>query len=206
VDLITGKSVMVGGSEYEVDLLIFSTGYRSPNISSPAYKAGTSVIGRHGQSLDDHWANGITTLQGVISHEFPNLFWPGPLQAGSTANHIFVLGQLATHVAYILSELARRAAKDPSLGPSLAIEPTAEAQEEWSMQCLSRAGSFASLAGCTPGYLNMEGEMDRISGMAEHMKAARGAIWGQEMAEYLNVIEGWSSQGELKGLRITVAS
>jgi cation diffusion facilitator CzcD-associated flavoprotein CzcO len=206
VDLITEKGVMVGGSEYEIDLLIFSTGYRSPTIGSPAFKAGISVIGRDGQSLDDSWTNGVSTLHGVISHGFPNLFWPGPLQAGATGNHMFVLDQMASHVAYILSESARRAAKDPSMGPSLTIEPTVEAQEEWSMQVLSRAASFAGVAGCTPGYTNREGEMDRISGMAEQMKAARGAIWGHGMADYVSVLEGWRSQGELKGLTVTVAS
>jgi hypothetical protein len=119
---------------------------------------------------------------------------------------MFTLDQLTTHIAYILSESARRAAKDQSLGSSLTIEPTVEAQEEWSMQILSRAASFAGLAGCTPGYLNREGEMDRISGMAEHMKAARGAIWGQGIADFVNVIEGWRSQGELKGLAVTMTS
>jgi hypothetical protein len=71
------------------------------------------------------------------------------------------------------------------------------------MQILSRAASFAGLAGCTPGYLNLEGDMDRISGMEAQMKAARGAIWGEGIADYVDVIEDWRVQGNLRGLEVT---
>jgi hypothetical protein len=59
------------------------------------------------------------------------------------------------------------------------------------MQILSRAANFAALAGCTPGYFNQEGEMDRISGMEEQMKAAKDATWGEGILDYLNVLDGW---------------
>ena len=67
-----------------------------------------------------------------------------------------------------------------------------------------RAASLAALAGCTPGYLNREGELDRISGMEEQMKVAKEQIWGEGILDYLNVLEGWRAQGNLRGLEITV--
>ncbi len=204
LDSVTSNGLKAGGSEYEVDLLIFSTGFRAPGEGSPASRAGMSVTGRNGKSLEQKWAEGVSTLHGVISHGFPNLFWPGPLQAGAAANQMFVLDQLATHVAYILSD-AERTAHDQSLGHNFTIEPTAAAEEEWSMQILHRAASFAGMVGCTPSYLNIEGEMDRISGMEEQMKAGKGAIWGQGIADFVNVIEDWRAQGGLRGLEITAA-
>jgi cation diffusion facilitator CzcD-associated flavoprotein CzcO len=204
VDSITENAVVVGDTEYKLDLLIFSTGFRSPGAGgSPGFRAGISISGRDGQSLDQKFAKGVATLHGAMSRGFPNLFWPGPLQAGATANQMFVLDQLARHIAYILSESARRAAQEPQQGQKFTVEPTSEAEEEWSMQILSRAASFAGLAGCTPGYLNLEGDMDRISGMEAQMKAARGAIWGEGIADYVDVIEDWRVQGNLRGLEVT---
>ena len=205
VDCITENAVVVGGTEYKIDLLIFGTGFRSPGVGSPAYSAGMSVTGRNGLSLDKKWTDGVATLHGIISREFPNLFWPGPLQAGAAGNQTFLLDNLATHIAYILCESARRAGKDQPV-ESFTIEPTLEAEEEWSMQVLMRAASFAGLAGCTPGYLNMEGEIDRVKGQEEQMKAARGAIWGEGMMSYVGVIEGWRGQGNLRGLEIMAAA
>jgi cation diffusion facilitator CzcD-associated flavoprotein CzcO len=205
VDSLTEHAVMVGDSTYEVDLLIFSTGFRiSSPTGSPAFRAGMSVIGRNGESLDQKFAKEVLTLHGAISHGFPNFFWPGPLQAGGGANQVFVVDQFAKHIAYILSESMQRVAQEQQSGQKFTIEPTAEAEEEWSMQVLSRAANFAALAGCTPGYLNREGEIDRISGTEEQMKAAKGAIWGDGILDYLNVLEGWRAQGNLRGLEVTV--
>ena len=206
VDGITEHGVAFGASEYNIDLLIFSTGFRSPGIGSPAYKAGMTVIGRNGQSLEQKWTEAVSTLHGVVSRGFPNLFWPGPIQAGATANQMFVLDQLSTHVAYILSESERKAQQEKAPRRRFTIEPTAEAQEAWSMEILSRAVSFAGVGGCTPGYMNLEGGIDQISGMEEQMKAARGSIWGHGIEDYVSVIEGWRRQGGLEGLDIVVAS
>jgi cation diffusion facilitator CzcD-associated flavoprotein CzcO len=205
VDSITEHAVVTGDSTYEVDLLIFSTGFRvSSPAGSPAFRAGMSVIGRNGESLDQKFAKGALTLHGTVSHGFPNFFWPGPLQAGAGANQVFVVDQFATHIAYILSESMQRVAQEQQLGQKFTIEPTAEAEEEWSMQVLSRAANLAALAGCTPGYLNREGDIDRISGVEERIKAAKGAIWGEGILDYLNVLEGWRAQGNLRGLEVTV--
>jgi cation diffusion facilitator CzcD-associated flavoprotein CzcO len=200
VEFVTERGVIVGDSEYEMDLLIFSTGFRSPAVGSPASKADVSVVGRDSQSLDVKWAEAVSTLHGVMSRGFPNLFWPGPLQAGAAANQTFVLDQLSTHVAYILSNAAQMAAP----GQTFTIEPTAQAEEDWSMRIMSGAASFAAVANCTPGYINKEGEVDRNSGKEEQMKAARGAIWGHGIADYVRVIEAWRDEGRLQGLEVTV--
>ena len=194
---------MVGGTEYKLDLLILGTGFRSPAFGSPAYRAGMSVTGRNGLSLDEKWAEGASTLHGVITRGFPNFFWPGPIQAGATANQIFVLDSLARHIAYVASESERRMTREQHSGQKFSIESTSQAEQEWSMQILMRAATFAGLAGCTPGYLNSEGAMDKIRGQEAQMKAAKGGIWGEGILSYVEFLEGWRRQGNLEGLEVS---
>lgn len=201
VDSITADGVVVDGTEYKLDCLIFSTGFRSPGVGNPGSRAGVSITGRGGQSMDQKWAEGVSTLHGVISTGFPNLFFPGPMQAGASVNQMFVLDELSKHVAYILAEAAR----GQRSGRKITIEPTAAAAEAWAMQILSRAATFAALSGCTPSYINREGEMDRTPA-EDRMKAARGAIWGEGMLGFVDVIEEWRRDGGLKGLEVTACS
>lgn len=199
VDRFTKHGLVVKEKEVLLDLVIFSTGYRAPT-GSPAARAGIFIKGRD-QTLDQKWEKGVGTLHGVVSNGFPNLFYPGPLQSGAAANQMFVLDQLSTHVAYILSEAIRKSSTE-----KITIEPTTEAEQEWSMRIMGQAGVFAAIAGCTPSYLNREGEVDRISSLEEQMKAARGSIWGQGIADYVRVIETWRGQGGLTGLEVKVST
>jgi cation diffusion facilitator CzcD-associated flavoprotein CzcO len=79
VDQVPERGVMVGNSEYEIDLMTFSTGFRAPGVGSPAFRAGITITERNGQSLDQKWAEQVSTLHGVISGGFPNPPRPGPL-------------------------------------------------------------------------------------------------------------------------------
>lgn len=201
VDKLTSTSLIANGTAYPLDFLIFSTGFRSPSVGSPAARAGVSITGRNGLSLDQKWADGVATLHGVCSRDFPNLFWPGPLQAGASANQMFVLDTLSEHVAFIVS-----AAQKEAEGKKVVIEPTQAGEEEWSMRVLSMAMASAAMIGCTPGYLNIEGEADKIMGMGQEaqMKAGRGGIWGAGINNFVRVIGEWRDDGKLQGLEVKV--
>ena len=202
VHRLTPTALVANDTEYPLDCLIFGTGFRSPSIGSPAARAGLTITGRNGMSLDSKWEQGVATLHGVCSRDFPNLFWPGPLQAAATANQTFVLDVLSEHVAFIVSQASERAN-----GRQVVIEPSKEAEEEWSMRILGMGMASAALIGCTPGYLNSEGEMDKILGMDQEaqMKAGRGGIWGAGIADFVRVLSEWREEGGLKGLEINVA-
>jgi cation diffusion facilitator CzcD-associated flavoprotein CzcO len=200
VDYLTETGAVVGGEEFPLDLIVFSTGFKTPSVGasgSPAYRAGMEVTGRNGLSLDQKWIDGVGTLHGVISRGFPNLFWPGPFQVGASANWTSVLNQLSIHIAYMISSSAQA-------GEKVIIEPSEEGEEAWAMEILKRAAGFAALAGCTPSYLNAEGEGDHLQSMEEQMKAARSAPWGQGVLDFGRVIKEWREEGGLKGLKIAV--
>ena len=197
VDRIIKDGVVVDGVEYPLDLLIFSTGYRVSVTT-----AGLQVVGRGGRSLDEKWeTEGMGTLHGVMTRGFPNLFLPSPSQAGAGANYTFSLDVLAIHIAYILNEASKRA--KALGGRRFTVEPSEEGEKAWTGEILKRASAFAAMGGCTPGYLNREGETAQSS-LEEKMKDARKAPWGEGVASFLDVIEEWRSEGKLSNVEVNV--
>ena len=109
------------GVEYEVDCLIFATGFEVGTAYTR--RAEFAIYGRNGISLADYWADGMQTFHGFLSHGFPNCFHMGLTQTGLTANFTYMLNKQAHHVAQLITEVNRRKAKS--------IEPTPEAEAEW---------------------------------------------------------------------------
>jgi cation diffusion facilitator CzcD-associated flavoprotein CzcO len=139
----TGKGIIVGKeAEYPLDLIVLGTGLTFSGAASPACKAEIAILGRGGKSMQENWATGLATLHGVVSGEFPNLFYPGPHQIGVCANQMYVLDQLSSHVAYTISTAKRRA----TAGTEVTIEPMAEAEECWAGKITARAGKTTTSA------------------------------------------------------------
>ena len=81
VERITETAVVANGIEYEVDCIIYATGFE---ITTSAHRrVDFDTIGRGGQSLYDHWADGFRTLHGLSSHGFPNWFTIGSFVAST---------------------------------------------------------------------------------------------------------------------------
>jgi len=197
VDRVTENTVVVQEQQIELDLLILSTGYRAPPDGSPSYHAGISITGR-AETMEEKWSGGASTLHGVITRGFPNLFLTGPHQTGVGVNWTGLQDQLAIHAAYIVSEAEARATKKKR---KITVEPTVEGEDNWSLQIISRAASLAAAGGCTPSYINREGAADNMT-MEERVKAAKSAIWGHGILDYTSVLEGWRAQGALEGLEV----
>lgn len=149
VERITHNAVVVGGVEYEVDCIIFATGFE---VGVSGVLAGKlPVYGRGGVSLLESWSGGPKTLHGFYSHGFPNFFQLGPLQNASSVNYVHILDEQATHVAEVVARSHERNARW--------IEPTTKAQEEWVATIRRKAASLHTFhAECTPGYYNNEGK------------------------------------------------
>ncbi|WP_328349861.1 NAD(P)/FAD-dependent oxidoreductase [Streptomyces sp. NBC_00445] len=148
VERITEGGVVVGGREYEVDCIIFATGF-DVGVSG-VFSGRLPVHGRGGVTLTEAWRQGPKTLHGFYSHGFPNLFQLGPLQNASSVNFVHVLDEQATHVAAVV-----RAARDRR---ALRVEPSAEAEAAWVATIRQKAADlYRFQAECTPGYYNNEG-------------------------------------------------
>ncbi|WP_112133417.1 flavin-containing monooxygenase [Glycomyces dulcitolivorans] len=145
---MTEKTIIVGDAEYEVDCVVFATGF---DTGVSGVMSGTlPVTGRGGRGLLESWARGPRTFHGFYSHGFPNLFHLGALQNANSVNFVHILQEQAEHVAAVIARAEHEGAQR--------VEPTVEAEEGW-LRLLRETGRDASAfqAECTPGYYNGEG-------------------------------------------------
>src|SRR5712672_48427 len=109
VERVTENSVIVNGVEYEVDCLIFATGFEVGTAYTR--RSEFEVYGRGGLPLSDYWARGMKTHHGFLSHGFPNCFHMGLTQTGLAPNFTYMLEGQATHIAHVMAEVKAREAR-----------------------------------------------------------------------------------------------
>ncbi|EXJ73813.1 uncharacterized protein A1O5_03575 [Cladophialophora psammophila CBS 110553] len=200
IERLNRSGLIANGKQYDVDLLLFGTGYQAPaaHSGSPAAAAKITIAGREGRSLEEKYLScGVSTLHGISSHGFPNLFFFGTSQAASAFNIVCMVDVQAQHIAYILTEATRQ--HDHAV-----VEVTKEAEEEWAAEIVKRAAWFVVMLGCTPSWLNGEGAGSKENSDARgQVKEARSAPWGEGFRSYEDVLKCWRAQGDLRGISIS---
>ena len=187
VERLTETGVVANGEHFEVDCLIFATGFEVG--TSYTRRSGYDIVGRGGQTLSEHWQEGLRTFQGLTSHGFPNCFFLGFTQTAVTVNVPHALNEQAKHVAHIL-----QAARDRG---TPTVEPTAQAEEDYVQEIAKSANVGARFyAECTPGYYNSEGQRGNRSGFFSDMHSA-GAI------KFFKLLKDWRDEGSLEGLDLS---
>jgi cyclohexanone monooxygenase len=187
VDEITKKGLIANGEEFELDCLIFATGFEVG--TSYTRRAGYDIVGRGGQSLSEHWSEGLRTFQGLTSHGFPNCFFLGFTQTAITVNVPHALNEQAKHLAYIIGQAQRQGTKT--------IEPSAIAEDEYVAEIRKTASSGSRFyAECTPGYYNSEGQSGNTAGFFSEMHGA-GPV------KFFKILEEWRAQGDMHGLELS---
>ncbi|KAI2626342.1 hypothetical protein GGS21DRAFT_529998 [Xylaria nigripes] len=210
VDGITANGVVANNTEYPLEVIILATGYSSPSADDgdPSIRAGIKIIGRNGRNLSEIFATeGISTLYGVASNGFPNLFWLGVAQSVVNPNHSYVLDTLARMSAYIIGEGHARVGDKTKTQSRVTIEPEVAAQEAWSIRTMQGAARFATFSVCTPSYITMEkgpGITNQES-PADMMKAARRSPWSGGMPAFLDLWTKWRDDGMLEGITVNAA-
>ena len=185
VERITEKGVVVNGKEYELDCLIYATGFEVG--TSYTRRSGYELYGRGGKSLSQAWENGVESLYGIFVRDFPNVFVMGGAQAAFTANYPHQLDEQAQHLGYILSR-----AFDEGI---VQIEPDKDAQSRWVETIISKAQMRERfLAECTPGYYNNEGQIAA--------RARQNSFYGGGSMEYFSILKKWREAGSMKGLEL----
>ena len=183
VERITEKGVVVAGQEYELDCLIFATGFEVGTDYSR--RAGYGIHGRDGLTLTEKWGDGVRTLHGMHIHGFPNCFMMSIAQSGFTVNFPYIIDIQARHLAWIVE----RAQKD---GLS-ELEVTAEAEAEWVDKVIACGGQTEEFSlHCTPGYYNNEGTADA--------RSRQGGFYFGEPTEFADILQAWRDEGRLAGL------
>ena len=187
VERITEKGVVANGKEYEVDCIIYASGFEVG--TDYVSRSGYDVTGRDGRKLSEYWAGGMRTLHGLHVNGFPNLFVVQQNQAASfIANFPHNIVDHADTVAAVVSH-----AEEQGLD---AVEPSAEAEQKWIDFLLTGPGARLGSTECTPGYYNNEGkgfgDQERFS--LGHPAGAMG---------YFNHIDAWRKSGKYEGLEFS---
>ncbi|KAI9021329.1 cyclododecanone monooxygenase [Hyaloraphidium curvatum] len=130
IERITEKGIVVDGKEYELDCIIWATGFETHGaalVNKPDY----DVIGRDGIKKEDKFKDGIKSLYGMATNGFPNHFWFGIPQAGATLNWTSLTNSQVDWVAYVISEAIKRGAKT--------VEVTKEAEDGWTKEVVEKS-------------------------------------------------------------------
>lgn len=190
---------VVNGTPYDLDVLVFATGFFTGLSSAPGAYWPFPIIGRDGKSLETKFrTKEFATLHGIMTGEFPNLFVISPRGGAVSTNFTSVFDIAAKHIAYIL-----RTAFDKIDDPNkIVVEPTKEAEEGWGDEVAKRAGRF-SLAGlCTPGYMTGYEDVTKTTPDEARFKA-RGAPFGGGFNGYRRVLEEYQQSGGLPGIVVS---
>ena len=145
---ITEKGVIVDGKEYELDLLIFATGFE-------IQKTGiyNEIIGENGVELNDKYSDGIRTLLGIHSKGYPNLFIMNGYQASFQFNLTDMMQSQGGHIAACI-DYARK-------NDFQSLDVSQESEEFWVQEVIKFRGKTDRNKQCTPGYYNFEGADNR---------------------------------------------
>jgi cyclohexanone monooxygenase len=185
VERITEKGVVANGELYEVDCLIYATGFEVG--TDYTRRAGYEIHGRGGVTLTQKWSDGVRTLHGMHSRGFPNCFIMGPQQAGFTVNFPHLLDEESRHIAWIVGNCLDRGVRT--------VEVSEAAEAEWVDTIIRLAGLGRNfLEECTPGYYNNEGKLSE--------RAAQNGFFGGGSIEFFRLLREWRAEGGMKGLEI----
>jgi cyclohexanone monooxygenase len=117
---ITPRGVKTRDREFNLDALIFATGFDAMTGTLLAI----DIRGRNGRLLREKWAHGPRTMLGVAMEGFPNLFTiTGPGSPSVLSN---VVASIEQHVEWITDCITHM-----QQAGYVQIEPTAEAENGW---------------------------------------------------------------------------
>jgi hypothetical protein len=154
------------------------------------------VVGREGITLAEKWADGASTLFGMMIRGFPNLFvMPAPTQqAVVTVNY--------TQLALAGAEFVAGTIKLLDEARVEVFDVSAEAEADWTKKVVdSYVAGTAVMTACTPSRINNEGHPESINPRDSNYGGLFGDWFG-----YRDLLEAWVAEGRLDGLEIEVSS
>ena len=185
VDTITEKGITFNGKEYEVDCIIFATGFEVG--TEYTRRCGYEIYGKNGLSVSDKWKEGLSTLHGMHANGFPNCFFFGPQQGAFTANYTHSLDEQSIHLSYILKKM-----KEDKL---TYVEASKQAEEDWVDTIINKSRDMRDFReSCTPGYYNNEGKPNL---------EPQNNPYGGGPLEFFSMMNKWRKEGKLEGLELS---
>jgi cyclohexanone monooxygenase len=120
IEEITPRGVRTAEGEYEVDAIVYATGFDA--MTGTLF--GMGITGRDGLRLQDKWADGPRTYLGLTTRGFPNLFViTGPQSPSVLSNMPVAIEQNVEWIAGLIQYMRAH-------GLDVA-EPAQEAEDNW---------------------------------------------------------------------------
>ena len=117
---ITPAGLRTSGAEYELDSIVFATGYDAMTGAL----CNIDIRGRGGTSLQQKWSTGPRTYLGIMIADFPNLFIiAGPGSPSVLSNMVLSIEQHVEWIADCIRYLGKR--------QLASIEATVDAENAW---------------------------------------------------------------------------
>ena len=187
VERITERGVVANGEEFELDCLIYATGFEVGTAYTR--RAGYDIVGKGGLALSEKWAQGMRTLHGFQTRGFPNCFFMGVTQGGFTANFPHMLNEQSLHIAYMIGHVANSNAT--------CIEASQAGEDGW-VETIKRMAVFNQrfLEECTPGYYNNEGKPGQGNSLL-------GSQYGGGPEAFFQILRDWRQAGTLAGVELS---
>jgi cation diffusion facilitator CzcD-associated flavoprotein CzcO len=190
-DRVTERGPVVAAQEYEVDCLVYGTGFEGERTPL-ARRAGHDIVGRGGTTLAEKWSQGVSSLFGMMTRGFPNLFiMPAPEQQSVVTVNYTQLALLGGwFVASTVSLLEKRGAE--------VFDVSAEQEERW-RDAITASFIDASqvMSACTPSRINNEGHPEALNPRNANYGGGFGDFFG-----YRDLLERWLEKGDLEGLEV----
>ena len=176
IERLTANGLRTGGAEYELDVIIFATGFDAITGAMLAI----DIRREGGPALKELWADGPKNYLGLMVAGLPNLFViNGPGSAGIKANNVLGVEHGIEWAMNCLDHLVANGFDR--------IEALEQAQEEWiahsnevaEASLVSKAGSWytgANIPGKTQVYMPYFGGWDRYLKICEEA-VADGYRW-----------------------------
>jgi len=191
VERITERGAIANGTEYELDCIIYATGFE-PEVTPFARRAGHTIVGRNGVTMAEKWKDGVSSLHGMMTAGFPNMFvMPAPgQQAVTTVNytHLAVIG--AEHIASTIALLDARG--------SAVFDVQQDAEDAWTAAIVAAFRDGREfMAACTPSRLNFEGNPDRLTPRMGSFGGGSGNVF-----DFQELLAQWRESGHFTGLEL----
>ena len=184
VERITEKGVVVAGREYELDCIIYASGFEVG--TEYTRRTGYDMTGRDGVKLSEYWADGMRTLHGIHTHGFPNLFIVQPTQGANLISNVpHNLTESGKTIACVVQHAVDNGYQT--------VEVTKGAEDAWIELLLSGTPRMLGSPDCTPGYYNNEGQDP-----GPRAKYAVG--YPQGAMAFFRYIDQWRTRGDFEGL------
>ena len=199
IDRVTERGIVVDGQEYELDCIVYATGFE-PEVTPLPRRLEHEVVGRGGRTIAEKWEDedGEATLFGMMTAGFPNLFLmpcPGH-QAVVTVNYTLLTEVAAEHIAATVAALEDE-------GVSF-FDVTEEAEADWVQQILpTNASARTAPPGgvpCTPGSRMLFDDDGNMIVLEPH-SGSYGGGFGDYFG-FRDLLAQWRERGDFAGLEL----